>query len=77
MTPADVAIGCVIVLSVIAVCMAAARYSEWRLWRRTPEYRRRAAWRRFHRAIRDYPDDVRDRLIDLYLDDEAAVYGRR
>ena len=77
MTPASVAIGCVIVLGAISACLAVARYSEWRQWRRTPEYQRRQAWRRLHRAIRHYPDDVRDRLIDLYLDDEEAVFGRR
>jgi hypothetical protein len=76
-TPASVAVGCVITLGMFAACLAAARYSEWRRWRRTPEYRRCQAWRRFHRAIRGYPDAVRYRLISLYLNDEDAIFGRR
>lgn len=74
MTAEDaVAVGCVVVL----VGLSVRSYLDWRRLRRTPEYRRRHALRRFHRAIRDYPDAVRERLIDLYLDDEEAVFGRR
>lgn len=74
MTAEDaVAVGCVVVL----VGLSVRSYLDWRRLRRTPEYRRRQAWLRFHRAIRGYPDAVRYRLISLYLDDEAAVYGRR